>query len=154
MAEEGETSSRSAYAIIVGYGVPGRAVAELAHERGIEFAVVEMNSATVQRCQKGGPTMIGGDARDPETLKRAAIDRATLIVVAVPDQETALQVTRVARALNGTARIVTRCHYTSAGFEARHAGANDVVIAEQVVASEMSALVSPLLPLGSPKASN
>src|SRR5438552_2738546 len=118
------------YMIVIGYGVPGRGVVELAQDRHAELCVVESNPATVKRCAKGGPRMVLGDARDPTVLQQAEIARASLIVVAIPDQEAALQVTRLARELNKTAKIITRCHYMSAGFEARTAGADEVVVAE------------------------
>ena len=144
MAETGEKTSEP-YLLVIGFGVPGRSVVELAKARDIELCVVENNPGTVKRCERGGPKMVLGDARDRAVLHEAEISRASLIVVAVPDQEAALQITRLARELNKTAKIITRCHYTSVGFEARAAGADEVVVAEQVVAAEMTAVVSPLL---------
>jgi len=131
--------------LVIGYGMPGRAVSELAAERGVELTVIELNESTVHRCEGGGPRMIAGDARNPEVLREAQVERASLIVVAIPDEKVGLEVTKQARKLNPTASIVTRCHYVSVGFEARKAGANEVVIAEQVVAEELRGLVSPLL---------
>jgi CPA2 family monovalent cation:H+ antiporter-2 len=145
MAEEAAKTSQGQYLIVVGYGVPGRAVAELAHDRGVETTVIESNEQTVKRCGKSGPKMVAGDARDRAVLESAEVGRATLIVVAIPDQESALQVTRLARHMNATAKIVMRCHFISVGYEARHAGADEVVVEEKIVASEMSAIVSPLL---------
>jgi len=138
------------YLIIIGYGMPGRAVAELARDRGIDLTVIELNESTVHRCEGGGPKMIAGDARTPDVLRRAEIERATLVVVALPDEKAGLAVTRVARKLNAKATIVTRCHYVSAGFEARAAGATEVVISEQVVAEELRGVISPLVPAVNP----
>jgi CPA2 family monovalent cation:H+ antiporter-2 len=89
--------------------------------------------------------MVVGDARDPVVLGQAEIHRASIIVVAIPDEEAALQATRVARHLNATAKIITRCHFTSAGFQAKDAGADEVVVAETVVATHMRQLLAPLL---------
>ena len=133
------------FVLVIGYGMPGRAVAEMVHERGIDLTVIERNESTVERCEGGGPRMIAGDARNPEVLQAAGVERATLIVVAIPDEKVGLEVTKQARKLNPTANIVTRCHYVSVGFEARKAGANEVVIAEQVVAEELRGIVSPLV---------
>jgi monovalent cation:H+ antiporter-2, CPA2 family len=138
-------SSPAPYLIVIGFGVPGRAVIDIALNSGIDHCIIEANPNTVKRCGSSRGLMIAGDARDPNILKQAQIERATLVVVAIPDEEAALQITRVARHLNGSAIIVTRCHYISVGFEARAAGANHVIIAEQVVANAMSAVVSPLL---------
>jgi len=127
--------------------MPGRAVAEMVRERGVELTVIELNASTVERCEgHGGPHMIAGDARNPEVLQSAGVKRASLIVVAIPDEHVSVEVTKQARKLNPTANIVTRCHYVSVGFEARKAGANEVVIAEQVVAEELRGIVSPFVP--------
>src|SRR5947207_2593888 len=134
------------YVLVIGYGMPGRAVTELAIERGVDLTVIELNESTVHRCEGGGPRMIAGDARNPEVLQRAEIARATLIVVALPDEKVGLAVTREVRKHNTTATLVTRCHYVSTGFEAHKAGANQVVISEQVVAEELRGIVSPLVP--------
>src|SRR5437667_9862426 len=91
------------YVLVIGYGMPGRAVVEMARERGVELTVIELNESTVHRCEGGGPRMIAGDARNPEVLKQAEIERATLIVVAIPDEKVGLEVTRQARKLNLTA---------------------------------------------------
>jgi CPA2 family monovalent cation:H+ antiporter-2 len=133
------------YLLIIGFGVPGRSVADEGRRASAEVCVIEMNAQTVKRCHTAGVKMVVGDARDPVVLNEAEISRATVIVIAIPDEEAALHVTRVARALNSTAKIVTRCHFTSAGFQAKDAGADEVVVAETVVAKHMSALVGPLL---------
>ena len=52
------------YVIIIGFGVPGRAVAELLHFSGIDYCVIEKNEATVRRCAKGHEHIISGDATD------------------------------------------------------------------------------------------
>jgi Trk K+ transport system NAD-binding subunit len=138
-------SAAQPYILIIGYGMPGRAVAEMVRERGVDLTVIELNESTVHRCEGGGPKMIAGDARDPQVLQRAEISRASLIVIALPDEHVGLEVTRQARKLNATATIVTRCHYVSVGFELRKAGASEVVISEQVVAEELRGLISPLV---------
>ena len=107
--------------------------------------MVEQNASTVKRCKSAGVKMVVGDARLPATLEQAELARASVVAIAIPDEEAALQVTRVARALNANAKIITRCHYTSAGFQAKDAGADEVVVSETVVATEMTALISPAL---------
>ena len=47
----------------------------------------------------------------------------------------------VARQLNPTLKIISRTHYVSAGIEAKTRGADAVIVAEQVVAQEMSRVV-------------
>jgi CPA2 family monovalent cation:H+ antiporter-2 len=134
-----------AYLIVIGFGVPGRAVVDEGRKAGVEVAVIEKNPQTVKRCHTAGVKMIVGDARDPVVLNEAELPRASVIAIAIPDEEAALHITRVARALNTTAKIITRCHFTSAGFQAKDAGADEVVVAETVVAAHMSSHIAPLL---------
>ena len=133
------------YMIVIGFGVPGRAVVDAGRKVGAEVCVIEKNSQTVKRCHTAGVKMIVGDARDPVVLNEAEISRAHVIAIAIPDEEAALHITRVARALNATAKMVTRCHFTSAGFQAKDAGADEVIVAETVVAAHMTTAVVPWL---------
>ena len=133
------------HVIVAGFGVPGRVVVDAFAKESVSFCIIERNAATVERCSNYKHSMICGDAREPATLVAAGINRATLVVVAIPDENAALEVTRAARLLNSTCRIITRCHYQSKGFEAMAQGADDVVVAETVVAQEMIRVIQPLL---------
>lgn len=133
------------HVIVAGFGVPGRVVVDALEAEHISLCVIELNSLTVERCANLRDCMIKGDATDPEVLQKAGIDRATLVVVAIPDEHAALEVTKQARRLNKTCKIVTRCHYQSKGLEAMARGADEVVVSETVVAQEMSRVIKPLL---------
>lgn len=65
-----------------------------------------------------------------------------MLLILVPDEKAALEATRQARQLNPSIRILTRCHYTSSGIEAKAKGADDVIVAEQVVAAEASRVLT------------
>lgn len=136
---------RQKHVIVIGFGVPGRLVVEQLQSRNISFNVIEMNAQTVERCASLSEQMIQGDAREEAVLKQAGAGRATLIVVAIPDERAAVEITRVARSLNSSATIVTRCHYTSKGMEAVARGASEVVVAETVVAQAMARVIEPHL---------
>jgi monovalent cation:H+ antiporter-2, CPA2 family len=137
-----DVSTQSGHAIIAGFGVPGRAVAEIFELRGLAYTVIETNPTTVNRAGKAGRRLVCGDARDPAVLRRADVETAKLFIIAIPDEPAALEATRQARQLNPTIRIITRTHFTSAGMEARQLGASEVVIAEQAVAREFARILS------------
>ena len=52
-APAGQTDARRPYVVIAGFGVPGRAVAELLAFSGIEHCVIELTPQTVERAAKG-----------------------------------------------------------------------------------------------------
>lgn len=110
-------------------------------DRGVPFCVIELNPRTVDRCAHNGMHMVSGDIRDERTLRWAGIERAVLFAVAVPDEQAVLQAVSLARAMNPKLRIMARCHFISAGMEARRRGADEVVVEEQIVGEEFVRLL-------------
>src|SRR5688572_14416959 len=129
------------HVIVVGFGLAGRAAVNNVIEQGISYTVIESNEEVVNRCLPGGLHIIRGDARDPAVLREAGIARATDVAVTIPDDQTTLAVVEQARGLNATARIIARCTFVSGGMEAARLGADDTVIAEQVVAAEFGRIM-------------
>jgi CPA2 family monovalent cation:H+ antiporter-2 len=139
------SAGRRPHAIIAGFGLPGRAAAERFEAVGLPYCVIEINPQTVQRAAKSGVVIIEGDVAQEGTLRRAGIATAVVLVIAIPDENAAVEATNLAHRLNPATRIITRCHYTSKGLEAKSRGATEVVIAEQVAAVEMSRLTDAVL---------
>ena len=131
----------SGHAVIAGFGVPGRAAGEALAARQIPFCVIELNPRTVERCAHVGVHIIAGDVCDEQTLRRAGVERATLLVLAVPSDPAVLEAVRIARSLNPSLRIIARCRFISSGMEAHRRGADEVVVEEQVVAMEFIRLL-------------
>jgi CPA2 family monovalent cation:H+ antiporter-2 len=141
----------SPHVIIAGFGIPGRAVANMLDAAHLPYCVLELNAATVNRCARAGTHIVEGDVTDPDVLRKAHIDTAAAIVIAIPDEKAALEATQVARRLNRDIKIITRTHFVSAGMEAKSHGADAVIVAEQVVATELSKVAEQLLaPAASP----
>src|SRR6476620_10175304 len=82
----------SRHVIIIGFGLSGRSAVNSAIEQGLSYFVIETNEEVVSRCTKGGLHIIFGDARDPDILREAGIERATDVLVTVPVDEIALDV--------------------------------------------------------------
>ncbi|MEA2736540.1 MAG: trk/ktr system potassium uptake protein [Humisphaera sp.] len=147
-ARDGDGGARATverHVIVVGFGLAGRAAVNSIIEQGISYTVIESNPEVVDRCIPGGLHIIRGDARDTEILRQAGIDRATDIAVTVPNDEMTLAVVEQARKLSATARIIARCTFVSGGMEATQRGADDTVIAEQVVAQEFGRVMGAVL---------
>jgi voltage-gated potassium channel Kch len=124
--------------IIAGFGVPGRQVAEALCAQKRSFSVIEMNPKTVMNCTAGGVHIIAGDASQPEVLRQAGIETARALVVAVPNDEAALEILRTAKSVNPAIRVVVRCSFSSTGIQALKWGASEVVVAEQVVGQHLT----------------
>src|SRR4051794_38284434 len=131
----------SNHAVIAGYGLPGRAVAEALRDAGISFCVIERNADTVRRCLRGGVRIISGDATDERTLREAGIERATLFAATMPSDQAVIDAVAQARRINPSVRILARSEYMSNGLKATRKGADEVVVAERVVADAFKRLV-------------
>jgi voltage-gated potassium channel Kch len=137
-----EVDGLSGHAVVAGFGVPGRAVADLLHAQGLSYCVIEKNSDTVERCRKLDMCIVEGDAGDATALLRAGIDRAVVFACTVPNDDAMYAAVEEARRLNPKIRIIARCRYVSSGLEAARRGADDVVVEEQAVAQAFEGLLT------------
>ena len=129
------------FAVVAGFGVPGRNCADWLARHRWAFTVVERNPSTVLRCGKVGVPIIEGDAADADTLRRAGLDRADLLAVTIPDEQVALAVVAAARRVSPTVRILVRVYHVSVAFEAVKAGATETIVAEELAAREFTRLL-------------
>jgi voltage-gated potassium channel Kch len=128
--------------IIVGFGLPGRFVAEVLDAREVPYAVVELNPSNAKSIASCGKRVICGDARNAEILRSAGIERAKILALTLPDEKAVIEVLHAARRLNPTVKMLARCNYTSTGMKAEKAGASVVLVEEQLVALEFAKLMS------------
>ena len=129
------------HAIIAGFGVPGRAFAEWMTIHQMPYVVIEQNETIVDRCGRGGTSIIAGDIRSEQTLLHAGIERASLLALTVPIESVVLDTVTVARRLNPTIRIIARLQYISSGLDAVRRGADEAVVAEELAAREFVRLL-------------
>ena len=129
------------HAVIAGFGLAGRAAANALIAKGISIAVIERNVDTVRRCSIAGLRIYQGDATDEQVMRRAGIESAIFFAATMPNDPAVLEAVALARRLNPRVRIFARCEYVSTGMKAERKGADEVVIAEKVVATEFGRLV-------------
>jgi voltage-gated potassium channel Kch len=132
--------STAHFVIVAGYGLPGRSLVESLARRQIDYRVIELNPTACDRASAGGVKMIPGDASDPQVLRKAEVERATLVVLMLPSDEIVLRAVTQIRAMNPSVHIIARCAFTSTGLEAQRRGANQSIVAEQLVARELMQL--------------
>ena len=64
-----------------------------------------------------------------------------MLCLTLPDDPTTLEAVSLARELNPSIQIIARAAFTSGGMEATRRGANEVIVAEQVVAMEFTRMI-------------
>lgn len=96
--------------ILVGYGRVGEHLSKKMEAAGMDYIVVDQNHQIVESLREGGKHALVGDAGHRETLEQAAIDKASAIVVAVPNPYEARRIVAAAREVKPTISILARAH--------------------------------------------
>lgn len=125
------------HAIIAGFGLVGRAVADELKRMGATYTVVDLNPSTIATQRRLGREVIFGDASNSEVLEEAGINRADFLILTIPDEESVLRACRVARQMKPDVFILARANYVSQGVVAAGLGADGVVVEEMATALEM-----------------
>ena len=132
-------------AIIAGYGLVGRAVADELKKSGVQITIVELNPATVRKQTELGRAIVFGDVSNPEVLENAGIHRADLLILTIPDEDSVLRACQSAKQIKPDVYVVVRATYVSQGIVAAGLGADGVVVEEMATAKEMERAIQILL---------
>jgi monovalent cation:H+ antiporter-2, CPA2 family len=137
---EEEPPALSQHVIIIGYGVNGRNVARALARLDVPLVVVELNPRTVREIREDGTPVIYGDACQETLLRRAGLERAQVLVIAIADPVAARCITAVARNMNQALDIVVRTRFVAQVEALMANGANQVVPEEFETSLELVAL--------------
>ncbi len=126
------------HAILCGYGRVGRVVYEAIHQQAIPVVVIEQDAGAVAALREQGVPVLQGSASNLVILERAGIDRARILIAAIPDPLSIRRIVEVARERNADIDIVVRTHSQPERRHIEGQGANQAVVGELELAMEMS----------------
>lgn len=135
-SEEGLTN----HMVICGYGRIGRNLGRVFSLHEIPFVAVDLNAALLTERSERSTTFIYGDAFNRHVLEKAHLDKASCLIITIPDPLAALGIINMAREFNKEIPIVVRVHRTEDIDLFRAAGANAVVQPEFEASIEISRL--------------
>ncbi|WP_330275922.1 NAD-binding protein [Lentzea sp. NBC_00516] len=124
----------SSRTVLIGYSVRGRAVVAALRANGHAngFTVADSDPVRAEQAVLEGVPAVVGPCWRLRTLWLAGAHTADHVVVAVPDDETAVRITSAVRSLNETATIITVVRSSEVRELVEHAGADHVVDIRQV----------------------
>ncbi len=117
----------SNHVIIAGYGMIGQHLARVLNEIRIPFIVVERDGVRLKNAMMHQAPVLYGDSSHRDTLQRAKIGEARMLVVSLPDLKTMDQVVRLSRLLNPDIYILVRTSSDAPVEPLTEAGANLVI---------------------------
>jgi CPA2 family monovalent cation:H+ antiporter-2 len=118
------------HALIVGFGVAGRAMASAMVKSEQPYVVLELNAENVTRARAADEPVFYGDATSPEALEHAGIERARVIALMINDPSAVPRVIEAIRKCRTEARVIVRAHYLSDREALLALGAHEVVVEE------------------------
>ncbi len=121
-ADEIDSGERGNPVVIVGFGRFGRVVGRLLHANGIGTIVLDTDPEEIEQARRFGYKVYFGDASRMETLHKAGIDQAKLLILAVGDPEYGLRLAGRVRATFPELPILARAHDMHHAFELKKLG--------------------------------
>lgn len=132
------------HVILCGYGRFGREIVAHLHKDQIPFVLIENDQEKIQMIQQGTDKIlyVQDDATHDEVLIKAGIHRAKALISALPDDTDNVFTVLTARQLNKNIIIVSRVSSPKSEKKLKLAGANHVVMPEQIGGFYMATLIS------------
>jgi CPA2 family monovalent cation:H+ antiporter-2 len=126
-ARQAAPAPDAGHVVLAGFGRVGSAVGEALDTFGLPYSVVERDPDVVGALRARGVSCIFGDAGQPPVLEAAGAGHAALVVVVLPDADSAAAAVRAARALNPDTPVIARARRAGESDLLRHHGATAVV---------------------------
>ena len=112
--------------IIAGFGNFGSIIGRLLRANGVGMSVLDVDSDNVELLRKLGLKVFYGDAARHDLLKAAGAENAKLIVLAMKDQQTVLQIIHIVKKHFPQLSVFARAGGRTQTYELLDAGANHV----------------------------
>jgi CPA2 family monovalent cation:H+ antiporter-2 len=129
------------HVIVVGFGLNGRNLTRVLKEVSIPYVVLEMDPDLVDGARVGGEAVLFGDGTRPEVLRKAGIDQARVLVIAISDPVASARIVSQSRSMNPELHVVVRTRYVAEIEHLYQLGADQVIPEEFETSVEIFARV-------------
>ncbi len=127
--------------IICGYGRVGQRLAEDLQLADHPIVVIDRKDEVIQRLRDNNVLHVQGDAEDETTLRRAGIERAQGLILALPQDSSNVFVALTVRDMQIDVEILARTIDHRNRSKLRRAGANKVIAPSEVGADRMAQVI-------------
>ncbi|OON70376.1 hypothetical protein B0919_04870 [Hymenobacter sp. CRA2] len=133
------------HVIVCGFGRNGSKAFHELRANGAKVIIIEQNQelmrAHAEALGDAAVPVICGDATADDTLRQAGIERARALISALPKDADNVFVTLTARELNPQLKIIARASLKTSETKLLRAGADSVVMPDEIGGSHMANLV-------------
>jgi len=129
------------HVIICGYGRNGKQAAQKLIDYEREFVIVEMDQEVIDTSGLDKEMFLRGNAIEDDTLIKAGIKHAEVLITALPEDADNLFIVLSARQLNENLRIISRASEETSYRKLKLAGADSVILPDTIGGEHMASLV-------------
>ena len=123
--------------LMFGVGRVGSRIGRQLDQKKIKYTVVEEREEIIERLLEQNTTTTIGNAASIDAPRSAAVERADLIHITVPDGFEAGRVTEIARQLSPGISILARSHSDAEAEHLAGRGADVIISSEEEIAQAM-----------------
>jgi len=118
----------SNHVIICGMGLNGRNLVRVLKDTAINYVIIDLNFQKIKKSKsKGDKNTIWGDASSVEILRRANVEAARVMVIAISDRFLTKSCLSSAKTINPHLHVIVRTKYLADIEDLLTLGADDVI---------------------------
>lgn len=125
--DQSEVIYKKDHLIIIGFGINGQNVAKAAQTAQIPYNIIEINPELIKNAKTDEKSVIYGDATHEPILKKANIESARVVVVAISDPLGTRKITDISKKLNPNTYLIVRTRYMQEMDSLYRLGADEVI---------------------------
>lgn len=129
------------HTVILGFGEFGRNVAAALKEKGEFYLAIENNIHTFHTIQKMGEPAIFGNALKKEVLKKANIQLAKYVIVAIDNPAKLYHVCQTIQQFVDSSKIIVKVHTRHEKNIIAELGITNIIIENEVMSQQISQLI-------------
>jgi monovalent cation:H+ antiporter-2, CPA2 family len=118
------------HVVICGYGRVGSWLGRACQISDVPFVVVDFNRNIIDDLSKNNIPVVYGDPSDADVLDFAQVDKAKVVVIAIPDRHTQEMVIANSLTLNPKINIICRSHFEEDQGRLKALGVTSVIMPE------------------------
>jgi voltage-gated potassium channel len=139
---ETELQNLSGHVIVCGYGRLGKILSEDLEKEGKKVLIVERDEKIIEELEENQKLYLHGDADEDNTVLKMNVAKATNLITTFHSDASNIFVVLAARELNPNIRIISRASTEANVSKLKLAGANHIIIPEDIGGSYIASLVS------------
>ncbi len=129
------------HTIILGFGEFGRNVARVLSERGEFYLAIENNINTFHAIQRMGEPALYGNATKKEVLKKANIQHAKYVIIAIDNPEKLYHVCQIVQQFIDNSKIIVKVHSIHEKNIIAELGITNIMVENEIMSQQVSQIM-------------